>query len=733
MAEASAPPVIPCFQVAEIELPDELDRLYDLAYNLWWTWRPEARHLFASIDSGSWGRYRNPVELLHDVDRSHWELLLESDPFMERYAAVRQAFDSYLAGGPESWFARRFEGWRGGPVAYFSMEFGLHQSLPLYSGGLGVLSGDHCKAASDLGLPFVGVGLLYRRGYFQQSIDADGYQQHFYPESNFHRLPVRPAMDRRGREVVVRVPLPGREVAAKVWLAQVGRVPLLLLDTDVTDNDPADRPITGVLYVRGREMRLCQEMILGVGGLRALAALGIEPAVWHLNEGHSSLLQLERLREAVAGGDRELTEALARVRRNALFTTHTTVPAGNEQFERALAGRYLEPWTEPLGTAAERLLELGQAEPGGGPGGFNLTALAIRTSARVNGVSRLNSEVAERLWRHLLPAAAGQPPVLPITNGVHVPTWLGVEMRTLLARHLGGDWLEDQQLPRSWERVAAIPDHELWGAHQAQKERLLRFTRSRLREQYARHGHSPDQLREVAELFDPGMLTIGFARRFATYKRAALLFRDLGRLRGLLAHAERPVQIFMAGKAHPADRPGQELIREIFALSRDGELRGRVVFLENYDMRVARMLVQGADVWLNTPRRPLEACGTSGQKAAINGVLNCSILDGWWPEGYDGSNGWAIDGGNAAGDDEAQDELDAKALFEVLEQRIVPAFYEREGEGVAAGWVARMKRSMITVGSRFTASRMVREYADRAYAPLAGHATPEPVPQPVES
>ena len=710
---------IPCRQVADIELPREVDRLYDLAYNLWWSWMPRARQLFSSIDVESWARYRNPVDLLLNVDRTQWEQLVSSDAFMGSYSRVIQDFDRYMNGAVETWFDRRYPDHEGGPMAYFSMEYGLDTSLAIYSGGLGVLSGDHCKSASDLGLPFVGVGLLYRSGYFLQAIDADGFQQHIYPDYDFNRLPVRPAMDERGRDVVVVVPLPGREVKARVWVAQVGRVPILLLDTDLPANDPSDRPIAKVLYVRGREMRLVQEMVLGVGGVKALGALGITPALWHINEGHSVLLQLERMRKMIATEGLDFETALGMVGRNVAFTTHTPVAAGNEQFDPELATTYLNLWSEPLKTSSERLLKVGNPDHGEPDQPFNLTAFALRTSSFANGVSRLNAEVADRMWRHLFRDTPVEEPVVqPITNGIHLPTWLGVELQNLFALRLGSEWQEKLLDPEAWEFVYEISNEDLWAAHRSQKERLLRFSRSRLLEQYARHGRSPSKLREVAAFFEGEALTIGFARRFATYKRAGLLFSDLHRLRGIVRSTDRPVRILLAGKAHPADRPAQELIQHLFMLSREPDLEGRVAFIENYNMRVGRMLVQGVDVWLNTPRRPLEASGTSGQKAAVNGVLNCSILDGWWPEGFDGENGWVIGGGETTAEEWVQDRQDANSLYSTLEEQILPRYYERDEQGLPVLWIDMMKRSIASIGARFTASRMVREYTDRAYMPL---------------
>ncbi|MCP4200500.1 MAG: glycosyltransferase family 1 protein [bacterium] len=724
---------VPGLQVTEIRLPDEVARLRDLAFNLWWTWITEARQLFAAADTASWARYRNPVELLLNIDSERWETLLNDDAFMARYTEVIAAFDAYMDPNRETWFSRRAAQIESSstapssahPIAYFSTEYGIHQSLAIYSGGLGVLSGDHCKSASDLGLPFLAVGLLYQRGYFQQTIDADGFQNHSYTEYDFHRLPLRRVLGPQGRKLTVKVPFPGREVGAKAWLAQVGRVPLLLLDTDLPQNDPADRPIATVLYVRGREMRLAQEAVLGIGGVRALEALGLEPAVWHINEGHSALLQLERARSHIARHKTSFDQALGAVRRNTTFTTHTPVPAGNEQFDRSLAWKYLDTWAQDLGVDTETVIGLGAADHGEPNQPLNLTAVALRTSAWANGVSRLNGEIADRMWRHIFPELPeGQAAIQSITNGVHVPTWMGLDMGVLLDRVLGADWPEAVLEPDGWTALLEATDREVWLAHRAQKERLCRFAKSRLREQHGRNGQSPTALRAVSKFLDPDALTIGFARRFATYKRAGLLFSDLHRLRTLVHHTDHPVQIILAGKAHPADRPGQELIQSIFQLSQSGDLRGSVVFLENYDMRIARMMVQGCDVWLNTPRRPLEASGTSGMKAAINGTLNLSISDGWWPEGYDGTNGWVI--GDMGGEsvhslteEWQQDQADAQSLYRTLEEEIIPEFYRRNDDGLPIEWIARMKSSIVTVGHQFSSHRMVRDYVERAYLPFS--------------
>jgi starch phosphorylase len=698
---------IPTLQIADIELPEGMERLRDLAYDLWWSWSPQATRLFTWIDPDHWRRYHNPVELLINVEPHHWNRLLSDPEFRRAYEGVVQALDAYHS--RPRWFDVQGAP-LAGPVAYFSMEFGLHESLGVYSGGLGVLAGDHCKAASDLGVPLVGVGLLYRSGYFRQSVDADGFQQHVYPDNDFARLPVLPVQAPGGGVLTVPVDLPGRIVQAAVWKAQVGLVPVLMLDTDIPLNDPADRPIASILYVRGREMRLTQEIVLGVGGVRALRALGISPAVWHMNEGHVAFLGLERARERVTTGE-GLEDALKAVARNAVFTTHTPVPAGNEIYDRELVRRYLGPWAQEVGADAAAALALGTEG-----GSFNLTVLAIRLSSSVNGVSQLHGQVSSAMWRHLWPAD-GESPVSAITNGVHTETWVGPEMRALYVQHLDPAWEERLLEPELWGRVADIPDAELWAAHRSQKERLVRFVRERVRIQSARHGLAPDELRGVERLLDPRALTIGFARRFATYKRAVLVLSDLDRLRAVLSDADRPVQLIFAGKAHPADRAGQDLIRRLFLLTQ-GEFRGKIVFLEDYDMEVARMMVQGCDVWLNTPRRPQEASGTSGQKSPINGGVNLSILDGWWVEGYRSDNGWAF-GAEGAADVETQDKEDAAALYRLLEEEVVPLFFAKDADGLRHAWIARMKASIASIVPQFSAHRMVRDYVQKVYVPAA--------------
>lgn len=716
-------PVIETLPGAEVDLPREVARLYDLAYNLWWTWSPSAHLLFSGIDPARWVRSRNPVELLLGVEPHMWDPLLQSESFMSAYHTVIGEFDRYLAGRDTSWFHKSYPSFSGGPVAYLSMEFGWHECLGIYSGGLGILSGDHCKSASDLGIPFVGVGLMYRRGYFRQTVDADGRQQHFYPDYDLRRLPLLPVAGPGGKSLRVHIDLPGRTVSLRVWKATVGRVPVLLLDSDVRENDPADRPITSILYVHGREMRLCQEMVLGVGGYRALHASGVTPSVWHLNEGHSALISFERIRRTMESGGLPFEDAVVTLAKTSAFTTHTPVPAGNETFKLELVRTYADAWGAGLAGGASAFVELGRGAPG--DDAFNMTVLAMRTSSRINGVSKLHARVADGIWKHLFPTEeAEQERIGSITNGVHIPTWMGPEMGAMLRRRLGDDFERRLLDPGFADEVLAVPDDDIWDAHAAQKSRLVILVRERVLQQLARHGRSPEDLRRVQSLLAPDVLTLGFARRFATYKRADLVFRDLERLKTLMKSATRPVQILFAGKAHPADKPGQEVLRRIFEASMSSELWGHVVLLENYDMRVARFLVQGVDVWVNTPRRPLEASGTSGMKAAANGALNLSVLDGWWAEGYDPALGFAIGSAQEYGDLETQDAEDAESLYRLLENDVAATFYDRDAEGVPHAWIGRMKRSIARLAPRFSTERMVRDYTIRAYLPAMREADP---------
>jgi starch phosphorylase len=704
---------VPTLPGHDFNLPAGLEGLDELAYNLWWSWTPGASAIFGRIDSAAWSRHRNPIPVLRGVDSSRWAELAADEDFMVDASRLLDEFNRYMENGSDSWYRSSPGRQLPGPIAYFCSEYGIVESMQTYSGGLGILAGDECKSASDAALPFIAVGLFYRNGYFRQQIDADGHQEHAQPDLDPSQLPLRRARARDGSPLEVSVEFPGRVVNAAVWVAQVGRVPLLLLDTDVASNDEADRPITHILYVRGREMRLAQEIVLGMGGVRALRALDVEPAAWHLNEGHSAFLLLERACEPIAAGATP-GDALREVGRNAVFTIHTPVPAGNETFDRGLIAKNLAPWLTETGMPADQLLELGRGRTDDPDAPFDMTAFVLRHALDANAVSKLHAQTATETWEPV----AGHP-IMAITNGVHVATWLGGPMRALFEPAIGRSLNADVPGPEPFEGIGKIGDDALWAAHKQQKRELVTFTRRRLGRQFARHGESPDVLRRVREAFDAEALTIGFARRFATYKRADLLFSDEERLAHLLDNDERPVQIVLAGKAHPADRPGQRVIQRIFELSRSDRLRGRVFILEDYDIRVAKFLVAGVDIWLNNPRRPLEASGTSGMKAAINGIPSVSILDGWWDEGYNGRNGWAIGGRETAPDEGAQDYADSQELYRLLEEEIVPRFYDRTESGVPVDWVDMMRASVQAAIWQFSSGRMVMEYVDRLYLPAS--------------
>lgn len=682
----------------------------ELAYNLWWSWYPQGRALWASLDAVEWEITHNPIRLLSSIEASQWAQIEEVEAVQERYREAVTAFDRYRQRN-DTWYHKRGAPLPG-PVVYLCSEYGLHFSLPFYSGGLGVLAGDHAKAASDLGIPLVGVGLLYRRGYFHQEVEADGEQHHSYPLLDLRTLPIRPVAASTGGPLKVPIDFPNRTVWAAVWHVAVGNTQLLLLDTDLTENHPADRPITHSLYVRGRDMRFCQELVLGVGGIRAIQRLGIEPGLFHVNEGHAALSVLERLAQEREVG-LELEEAITKVRSKTIFTLHTPVPAGNETFDQGLALSYLKPWQQRIGLEPEQLEHLawsGRDEDHR----FDLGALAIRHARTVNGVSRRHGQIVSHDWSHLIGGDAHY-----VTNGVHTPSWVGRSWGSIFTDRFGPTWptqlIEDPSLA---EHAQEWPDELIWSAHQSRKEILVRFIRGRLRRQWARHGQSPDRLREVEGLLDPDRLTIGFARRFASYKRATLMFSDPDRFREILTRSGQEVQIVFAGKAHPADEHGRQLIRHIVELSNSDPFYGHLFFVESYDTRVARFLVQGVDVWLNNPRPPMEASGTSGMKAAINGTLNLSGPDGWWLEADSGLNGWTFGAEHENGDHDDADHTDSQELYQILEQQVIPLFYRRDEEGLPREWIQMMRQSMISSIAQFSAHRMVAEYFDLAYHPL---------------
>ncbi len=694
---------VPVGPKAPLRIPNEFIRLYDLAYNLWWSWDPAGRDLWRQIDPQAWSTTRNPIGMLQVVEPSTWEALAASESFSELYNEVVERFDQYLS-SEQTWFDTNYAGDLDGPVAYLCAEYGINEKLPFYSGGLGVLAGDHVKSASDLGVPLVAVGLLYRRGFFRQAIDPDGWQQHTYQRLEMRRRPIREVLDpHSGRPLRVSISLDGRDIAVGAWRIDVGRVPLILLDTDLPENDPADRPITHILYVRGREARFAQETVLGIGGARVLRALGIDPSVWHVNEGHAALSLLERLSWEIDAGE-DLETAKRSVADRTLFTLHTPVPAGNEIFDPLLVATALEGTIDHIDTETHRDL----ARSGSNDGTvFDMGALAIRLSDRTNGVSVRHADIVTRDWGDLIGGSA-----FPITNGVHPSTWLGRSMCRLLERTLGRDWAGRILDPETWEAIRDIDDDRVWRAHVAQRELMTRRLRSRLREEYARHGVGSRRLRWLDDQLPADRLTIGFARRFATYKRAGMLFTDPDRLEAILRNPDRPVQLVFAGKAHPADRDGQALIKSVFEMSQNPRFEGHLFFIEDYDLRLGRTMVTGSDVWLNTPVPPREASGTSGMKAAANGGLNLSVLDGWWAEGFDGTNGWGF------AEHFSSDAEDADTLYRLLESEVVPTFYDRDQSGLPRPWIAMMKSAMITGLSEFSTHRMVKDYTEKAYLPL---------------
>ena len=707
-------------------IPKRLARLEELAANLWYGWDRPTRALFATLNPALWDATgHSPKAMLKRLDE---ERLLDAaaDPaFLDRLNRVLSAFDAYLAEPP---FKQNGGGFRPDDVvAYFCAEFGVHESLPTYSGGLGILAGDHCKAASDFKLPFVAVGLLYRQGYFVQTVDGEGRQHAAYHDADFEDLPIEPVRTADGAELKVAVDFPSRKIHIKVWLAMIGHVRLYLLDTDLPENSERDRGITHRLYGGDRTTRVEQEMVLGVGGVRALAAMDVHPTAWHINEGHAAFLILERVRAAVASGV-DADTAVEAVASNTVFTTHTPVPAGHDQFSDHTVLPYLKSAFGDLGPA-EHVAALGRPPHGGD---FNMTALAIRGSRYHNGVSRIHGGVSARMLKEFWPQVpAEENPMGYVTNGVHVATFLAPEWGEVLERFLGVGWMHRLGYPGIWEKIRDIPDHIFWSVRQDVKASLFHMLRYRVRQQYLRNHGSESHLERLLRFTDPAkpdVLTIGFGRRFATYKRATLLFNNLDGLRRVLNDAHRPVVFLFAGKAHPADEPGQELIRSLAHMARQEEFEGRILFIEGYDLHIARRLVAGVDVWLNNPVYPLEASGTSGMKAGMNGVINLSILDGWWDEGYDGENGWAIKPVPPELDPHRRDHEEARTLYEILQHKVVPLYYSRESAGKTAAfsaeWVRMAKRSMASLLPRYDASRMLAEYVSKFYLPASrqGHA-----------
>lgn len=704
------------------QIPQELAGLEELSVNIWWAWNPNARALFRSIHEATWIKsHGNPVRFMSLIHQHDLDAAVKNKAVMKQYKSVMADFTEYMS-GKNSWYTRQHSkrSDKRELFAYFSAEFGLHECLPIYSGGLGVLAGDHCKSASDIGIPFIAVGLLYREGYFVQRINSEGQQVAEYPRYSWANLPVRPATDKNGNEVVVSVDITGRQVHAKVWCVKVGRISLYVLDTDIEANNEHDRRITARLYAGGEDLRIQQEILLGIGGVRALRALGQEPTVFHMNEGHSVFLGLERIREFIHNEGLNFDEALEIVRATTLFTTHTPVPAGNDAFPPQMMENYFRGFWESLGISRSRFMSLG-LDTANTSGRFSLTILALNLTSMTNGVSELHGHVSRSMWQHVWSDVPfNENPIQHITNGVHTRTWMSIDMQRLFDDYFKPDWREHLTKKETWEQCRDIPDDVLWKTINKLREDMISYVSHTIALQHERFGETPDVVNKYASVFDPNTLTVGFARRFATYKRATLIFRDKERLARILNNPDRPIQLAFAGKAHPADIPGQELIKAIKKISEEPAFQGKVVLVENYDINVGRRITSGVDVWLNNPRRPLEASGTSGMKVPLNGGVNCSILDGWWVEAFRENplSGFSLgDPDKHYQTEELQDAADAESIYHMLEKVIAPIFYDRDDNGIPVEWLRRVRESMITVGPQFSTNRMVQDYAEMYYLP----------------
>ena len=720
-AAAQVAPVVSEARTLDRFIAPAQEKLWAIARNLWWSWDRDSTSLFRDLDPVRWRELNhNPISLLSEIplfklERRAGELVLHG-----RINYAYRRLQEYLQ-ADRTWGATHAGVLRPRPVAYFSAEFGLHESLPIYSGGLGVLAGDHVKSASDLDIPLVGVGLFYGQGYFRQWLDVGGWQHEEYLPTDVTQLPMEPAISKTGKPVTIRIETRGPSIAARVWRVKVGRIDLLLLDSNVDGNTPEDRELTSRLYGGDGRVRVRQELLLGVGGFRALKAMGITPGVLHLNEGHSGFAVLEAIRCRMEEEGVGFDQALPKVSREVVFTTHTPVPAGHDRFSAGLMEEHLGPLREALGLSHDSFMGLGREHPSNPDEEFCMTVLGLRLSRRANAVSALHGEVSRAMWTGLYPdKLEDQVPIGHITNGVHVPSWLAPQMFRLYDRHLGIGWHEHSGESRIWEGIETVDDGELWETHLSLKSRLLEFVRRRAKEQAERREESPETLQRLNRVLSPDALTVGFARRFATYKRANLLLADIEKLITMVNDPNRPIQFVFAGKAHPRDEPGKRVLQQIAELMRDPLFADKFVFVEDYDINVGRLFVQGVDVWLNNPRRPQEASGTSGQKVVLNGGLNLSVLDGWWAEAYDGMNGFAIGTGRTHSNMHVHDTRDGEDLYRVLREEVVPLFYQRDQDGLPRGWIRRMKRTIRTLGWRFNANRMVMDYTSKCYVPAAG-------------
>jgi len=719
--------MMPTFQTLSVlpTLPERLKSLKDLAYSFWSSWNPEVEALFRTLNPRLWSAVQyNPAKFLRYISQRRLDAAAKNPEFLSEYDRIVSLYEHHRDVA-SLWFNQTYgkSGKESFQIGYFSAEFGLHESFPMYSGGLGILAGDFIKSCSDMGLPIVAVGLLYKNGYFEQRLNREGWQEALYHEYAFMDLPVETIKNDFGEEIKINVDFPNGTVLAKVWKVSVMNTVLLLLDTDLPENTPENREITSKLYGGDHDMRVRQELILGIGGVRALRACGYQPSVWHMNEGHSVFMALERIRELVEKEGITFHQALEIVRASTVFTTHTPVPAGNDAFHYSLIEKYFYAYWVRMKISKEAFLDLGTAPYEEGQMMFNLTILALNVCAWKNGVSRLHGHVSRNLWKNnWIGVPTNEIPISYVTNGIHTETWMNRNIRGLLDKYLP-EWKDRLLDPGYWDGIDTIPDRELWEVTRKMKKEMIRFIHDRVSEQRSRYGETIEQLREVDSIFDENTLTIGFARRFATYKRATLILQNIERFKRILNDPERPVQMIFAGKAHPADRPGQELIKRVYEISRSWDFKNRIVFLENYNMEVARNLVSGVDIWLNTPRRPHEASGTSGQKVPVNGGINFSVIDGWWEEGYDGKNGWVIGDGREYADTNIQDTVDAVSFYDTLEKEIVPKYYARNEEGIPVEFLTMMRHSMKTVIPQFNTHRMVKDYLVQLYLPAYAYGT----------
>lgn len=707
--------------LSEISPQSLYDKCTAVARNLWWSWHPDVVNLFRDLDPIRWRQLdHNPIALLAELTP---ESLAERANELVLYSRINHAYrrlKEYLA-EQQTWSATHMGVLGSKPVAYFSAEFGIHESVPIYSGGLGVLSGDHIKSASGLGIPLIAIGLFYDQGYFKQQLDIDGYQQEEYLDTKVENLPMEPALDKQGKPLTVSIDTRDGQLLAKVWLMHVGRVSLYLLDCDVDGNSPQDRQLTSRLYGGDQRTRIRQELVLGIGGVKALAALGIHPGVYHLNEGHSCFAPLEVIRMRMEGDGMSFDDALREVAQQTVFTTHTPVPAGHDRFDGGLIEEHLGPLRDKLGISFEQLMGLGRVEPQNEAETFCMTVIGLKLSRRANAVSSLHGKVSRRMWSHLWPWRVEEEiPIGHITNGVHTPSWLSHQMWQLYDRHFQPGWIKQMGNPETWRAIYNCDPGELWETHNALKNLLMEFVRRRLSRQCRRRGESEDIVEKARNALRPSVLTIGFARRFATYKRGDMILSNLDRLAEIVNDPQRPVQFIFSGKAHPKDEPGKQLIKRIENLRHDKRFAGKLVFIEDYDINVCRHLIQGVDMWLNNPRRPLEASGTSGMKVVLNGGLNMSILDGWWAEAYNGKNGFAIGNGTQHVSDEITDQRDSEEMYRVLEEQVIPLYYDRDSDGLPQQWIEMMMNSINSLAWRFSSHRMVMDYAQHAYLYAAG-------------